>query len=273
MTNVFPTPFDFSQSSLQDYAECPRRFQLRYLQKMVWPGVEADPTNEQELHQREGSQFHRMVHQYMLGVPPERLAVSAGSQQLEHWWKNFLSSDLGLAGGVRRSELTMFCQAKAHRLIAKYDLISVQDGRVTIYDWKTSMRRPNDEWLAGRWQTRVYRALLVQAGSALNGGAPFRPEEVRMVYWFAEFPQEPAAFSYDTQTFHSDWDDIQNLISEISARRDFPLTSDGKKCRFCVFRSYCDRGERAGVRRDTEQELDVGDAFDIDFDAVDEVEF
>ncbi len=142
MSNVFPTPFDFSQSSLQDYADCPRRFQLRYLQKMVWPGVEADPTSEQELHQREGVQFHRMVHQYMLGVPPARVAVSAGSPQLEHWWKNFLSADLSLAGEVRRSELTMFCQAGAHRLVGKYDLISVQDGRATIYDWKTSMRRP-----------------------------------------------------------------------------------------------------------------------------------
>ncbi len=62
-----------------------------------------------------------------------------------------------------------------HRLLAKYDLIAVQDGKATIYDWKTYRKRPRNEWLAARTQTRVYRALLVQAGAHLNKGQPFDP--------------------------------------------------------------------------------------------------
>jgi len=36
MSNL-PAPFTFSQSSLQDYYDCPRRFELRYLSRLIWP--------------------------------------------------------------------------------------------------------------------------------------------------------------------------------------------------------------------------------------------
>jgi len=36
-----PTGFRFSQASLQDYVDCPQRFQLRYLAALQWPAVEA----------------------------------------------------------------------------------------------------------------------------------------------------------------------------------------------------------------------------------------
>src|SRR6266498_3834473 len=54
--------------------------------------------------------------------------------------------------------------------IAKYDLITVQNGKAIIYDWKTYRKRPRNEWLAARMQTRVYQALLVNAGAHLNHG-------------------------------------------------------------------------------------------------------
>ena len=43
-----PEGFRFSQSSLQDYVDCRRRFQLRYLQNLAWPALQSEPALENE---------------------------------------------------------------------------------------------------------------------------------------------------------------------------------------------------------------------------------
>ena len=63
-----------SQSSLQDYNDCPRRFELRYLQHLAYPAIETEPALENEKHQREGENFHRLVQQYFIGIPEKQLA-------------------------------------------------------------------------------------------------------------------------------------------------------------------------------------------------------
>jgi len=63
--------FTFSQSSLQDYFDCPRRFQLRYIEHLAWPAVETEPVLENERRQQEGQLFHRMVQQHLVGLPVE----------------------------------------------------------------------------------------------------------------------------------------------------------------------------------------------------------
>ena len=40
--------FRFSQGSLQDYVDCQRRFQLRYVVNQSWPDVQAEPLMELE---------------------------------------------------------------------------------------------------------------------------------------------------------------------------------------------------------------------------------
>jgi hypothetical protein len=43
-----PPAFQFSQTSLQDFSDCQRRFQLRYLQEQDWPAPVAEPMAEME---------------------------------------------------------------------------------------------------------------------------------------------------------------------------------------------------------------------------------
>lgn len=86
-----------SQSSLQDYNDCPRRFELRYLQRLAYPAAEAEPALENEKHQREGEYFHRMAQQYFIGIPAEQAGKLANSDNLERWWDNFMT-DKGLTG-------------------------------------------------------------------------------------------------------------------------------------------------------------------------------
>ena len=272
---AFPTPFTFSQSSLQDYADCPRRFQLRCINQLSWPAVDAEPVVENERRQIEGQLFHRLVQQYYLGLPSENLSLMANTPNLERWWQNFTNTDMkGLRdlSGIY-PELTLSAPIGNHRLVAKYDLAAVQNGQVTIYDWKTYARRPRDEWMAARWQTRVYRALLVQAGAHLNNGNSFEPEQIEMVYWYADYPSEPTRFKYDADQFKRDWSAIEKVVHEISSAEDFPLTEDEKMCRYCVYRSYCNRGTQAGQMDAAEGETESETTFDINFEQIGEIEF
>lgn len=251
--------FAFSQSSLQDYSDCPRRFYLRYIQHMPWPAVESGPEAEFERRQSEGRAFHRLAQQYLLGLPLEKLEALAVAANVGTWWHNFVSAQFDLRGHTTMTELAISAGVGGHRLVAKYDLLVVDTGTATIYDWKTSTRRPPDEWLAARWQSRVYPALLAMAGSALNNNTPLEPTNIQMVYWFAEFPLERAAFKYDLPQLKRDWEAIETVVREIASASDFPMTQDPRMCRFCIFRSYCGRGEKAGSLEDSEMIADVGE--------------
>jgi CRISPR/Cas system-associated exonuclease Cas4 (RecB family) len=240
--------FQFSQVNLQDYADCPRRFQLRYLLELAWPAVEAEPADVFEARIRDGEAFHRMVQQHVLGVLPAGIAPAPGSN-LAAWWEGYLASpppDLPLA---RYPEVTLSAPLGEHRLMAKVDLIAIEPGRrAIIVDWKTSARRPGPGRLIERLQTRVYRYLLVRAGAALNDSQPLRPEQVEMIYWFANSPDEPQRLRYDATQFEADGRYLTELAAEIAQRADavFSLTDDARRCLFCAYRSLCRRGVEAG---------------------------
>jgi CRISPR/Cas system-associated exonuclease Cas4 (RecB family) len=265
------SPFTFSQSSLQDYADCDRRFQLRYIEHLQWPAIETAPVLENERRQLEGQQFHRMVQQSLIGLPAEKLARMANSENLARWWDNFLTHGPDLKGFKLYPELTLSAPIQNHRLIAKYDLIAVSDEKALIFDWKTSHKRPKDEWMAARLQTKVYRALLVAAGTHLNGGKNFTPEQIEMTYWYADFPEEPSKFPYTTKQHKRDWVSLFQIVSEINAKQSFPLTDDEKKCSYCPYRSYCNRGISAGQGFD---ELESEPATpDVTLEQIQEIEF
>lgn len=265
-------PIFFSQSSLQDYVDCPRRFQLRYLEQLAWPAVETEPALETERRQREGQLFHRLAQQYLLGLPAEKLARMANTPNLRRWWENFIQYPFGLNDYTRTTEQVLSAPLGEQRLIAKYDLVAVSpSGKALIFDWKTYHKRPRDEWMAARLQTRVYRALLVQAGAHLNQGQPFAPERIEMVYWYADYPAEPARFPYNMVQFKRDWDFLEKLAAEISTTPEFPLSDDVKQCSFCPYRSYCDRGAAAGTWEQAEAEIEA--TFDLNFEQIAEIEF
>ena len=265
-----------SQSSLQDYVDCARRFQLRYLERLSYPAVESEPALENEKHIQEGEYFHRLAQQYLIGIPAEQITKLANTENLQKWWSNFLNSPVlsslkNLTGLY--AETTLSAPLGNFRLLAKYDLITVADGKATIYDWKTYRKRPRDEWLTARMQTRVYRALLVCAGAHLNNGVPFAPEQIEMIYWFSDFPNNPARFPYTSAQYKRDWDLLTKLADEIQAASQYPLTDDQTKCLYCPYRSYCERGVRAGDMEQAEAEMEAEELFDVNFEQIGEIEF
>lgn len=250
---MLPEGFVFSQSSLQDYVDCARRFQLRYLEGCRWPAPETTDALELEQLMQKGHALHRLLRQLYSGVPLAILEGLARSDPtLDRWLTNYrTSAPENLPDVVREAELTLSTalslQDPAHiscRIEARYDLVAGKPGeRWVIVDWKTGNRRQSRSWLAERLQTRVYPFVLVRAGAVLNDGLPIAPSQVEMVYWFAEFPVQPERLVYDDQRFAADAAYLDRLVNEIAERTRapdaFPRTEERRLCRYCVYRSLC----------------------------------
>jgi hypothetical protein len=281
-----PNSFQFSASSLQDYVDCPRRFQLRYLLQVAWPAPEVEPIEERERHGQLARDFHQLVHQHLLGLPIEDLSASVQDPDLERWWRAYLAYAPSLREYRAVPEITLSTPLAGHRVMAQFDVILIkeparesegaagtpdfQSRSLLIIDWKTYRRRPSRTWLAQRLQTRVYPLVLVEAGASLlnrplvrNKASTVCPDDVEMRYWMAEYPQALEIFTYDAVAYQADLHYLSNLIMEIAerARRAqpgskvasaippdeiWPLTRDVHQCRYCNYRSLCERGDTAG---------------------------
>ncbi len=269
------TNFEFSQSSLQDFTDCRRRFWLRYIRRVAWPAVQSEPARAFEQHIRRGDRFHRLAQQYLVGLPEDKLARLAAADEdenLRRWWENFLDSIPAQLSGVepdrRHVEVTLqapLAQPGGFRLVAKYDLLLFRpDGRAAIYDWKTATHRPKRAALLERLQTRVYPYLLARAGAALNGGQPVAPGQIEMIYWFAEPGQAAETLAYTPERFQADGDYLRALVEEIRSLKaeEFEMSASEKPCAYCVYRSLCNRGVQAGAMVGEEE----GEVENIDFD-------
>lgn len=274
---ALPPDFIFSQSSLEDYSACPRRFQLRYVDRLAWPAPVTEPALEYEAHLRRGEQFHRLVQQHLIGVPVAALTAHVEADpHLYHWWDNYLKhAPVHHLEGARYAEIGLLAHLDDSALRAQYDLIIARPGEsLTIIDWKTAQKPPPRETLARRWQTRVYRWVLAAAGAALNDGAPVDPAQIEMIYWFPGAPDQAEHFSYDDALFAADRAALADCIAEIQVRAAFERTEQVKRCDYCNYRSLCDRGTEAGPFEDIEGdgEDDLAE-FTIRLDQIGEIAF
>jgi len=279
---TLPSGFQFSQGSLQDYVDCPRRFQLRHMQRVAWPALETEPALENERYLRQGAAFHRLVHQHLIGIPAERLSRAVSDDSLRRWWRSYLESGPSDLPPFGYPEVLVSAPVAGCRLVAKYDLVAVDAGRrAIIVDWKTARQRPRRTWLSARMQTRVYPYLLVRAGAHLNDGQSFEAEQVEMVYWFANYPADPERIAYHAAQYETDGVYLTSLIEEIKSmgEEDWPLTTQEKRCRYCPYRSLCQRGDRAGQFEEMDLGSEMADEFDlpatleIDFEQIAEIEY
>jgi len=268
-----PADFSFSQQNLQDYLDCPRRFELRYLEKLAWPAIRSEPVLELERRMRLGERFHQMVQQHQLGLPQETVASQATELELDEWWSSYLAIPPADLPSTRYPEITLVAPFEGYRLVAKFDLLAVEPGqKAVIVDWKTNRRPTPQRALRNRVQTRLYPFLLALAGAYLNGGQPIQPEMIEMVYWFTADPQNPVHFEYDEDIFEADRTFLAQTIHQIETQTSpFLLTSDEKMCLYCTYRSLCDRGTAAG--KDPEGETVDQEPWLIDFDQIAEIEF
>lgn len=276
-----PRDFDFTQSNLQDYVDCPYRFYLRNGLRLKWPALMVDEALKFEQHGQLGARFHQLVQQYLMAISKDRLDALAAADpdpKMHLWWENFINHVPDKLTGHKFVETILTSVLSDQRIAAKYDLILLTDAsQWIIFDWKTTQKRPRVDWLLSRVQTRLYRTVLMQAGANLIRDRTLSPGDITMNYWFAAFPQAMVSLPYDQAQFEADQAYLSGLITEIQDKdpEDFDKTNDINQCRFCVYRSHCDRGVEAGSMTDFEDFGIEPEDFDleIDFDDIAEIKF
>ena len=258
--------FQFSQASLEDYRACPRRFKLKYILNLSWPAPEADPVSDYEKYVRRGSLFHCMIEQHIRGVPEEKIFSMVEDKDLILWWNNYLESKL--YQGKVFPEVILSTKLKDYSLSARYDLIKIEGDRVIIIDWKTSGKKPDRKELRASFQTKVYLFLLVKCGFYIyNNYQQFLPGNVKMIYWYARFPGDPAEFQYSSSQYKEDEEYLSASIENILKDREFPLTDKKDNCIYCLYKSLCNRGIKAGPLKEFAGEINLPEnSFNVEED-------
>ncbi len=270
-----PDDFMFSQSSLQDFVDCPRRFELKYLLKQRFPAPEVDDMLEFERRMEQGSRFHQLLQQHLIGIPADLLQSRIQDAEVAEWFATYLKNGLDGVPENHYPEKTLTIPIGDYGLLAKIDLLAIGE-KIQIIDWKTSRHIPKGNTLENRLQTRVYRYVVAKGASYLNGGKAIAPEQIEMIYWYAAHNGETRRFPYSQAQFEADEAYLQQLIADIDKSQGFPLTDDERRCKFCTYRSLCDRGRKAGSLDQLEFDYDdiiEEDDFQIDFDQIAEIEF
>lgn len=245
---ILPDDFQFTHAALQDFADCPRRFYLRCIRHLRYPAPESDPLRELDQHVQREAHFRKLVQQHQVGIPLEALTATITDDTLADWWDAYLAHPPADLPEKRRAEVILSAPLAGRRLVAKLDLLALGE-RVVIVVWKTAPHRPKRAWLEKRLQTAVLPYVLAQAGAHLNGGKPIAPENIRLVYWFADVPEQPEIFDYSAAQLKKDGKRLATLAADILKREseaDFELTDDLERCLYCAYRSLNDRGTKAG---------------------------
>ena len=109
MRNMLDATFVFSQHSLSDLEDCPRRFYLSYIARQAWPLIETGPTGMNPLtyqaYLRRGALLHTWIERYWLGLEShEPRAMSGEDEELGVWWSRFINTDFSGLPEQRRPD-------------------------------------------------------------------------------------------------------------------------------------------------------------------------
>lgn len=268
-----------SQSNLQDFKDCPRRFQLKEIENIAWPTAYLEPLSRLEQATDLGNNFHQLCLQYFTGIDLDSLSQNISDPGLKIMWENFRTFAKDLQEQDRFAEIILSTPFLSHQLIAKYDLVlKTSEGKFVIYDWKTSTKKPSRTLLSQRFQTFLYPFIFAKAGNNIfHTDQPF-PGDISLNYWYPMASDPEEIFPYSEIQYSENFNQLTKIISEIDdlvgSGDPFPLTDDQNHCLKCVFRSLCDRGILAGDL-DIFSEIDQEDLSNVKFDLdnISEIEF
>jgi len=255
----------FSQNSLEIFSKCRMKFKKRYIDGLLWHSREATENN----HAEKGRMFHLLAYRYFMGLDDSFIDEKGEYADIKIWQdrlKNFITVN---TKNTYYPEFELKFSEGEIRLQAKYDLIMIDaDNRAVIYDWKVMEKPIKQKNVEKAFQTRVYMYMLAKAGDIIQG-KPIKPENITMIYWQANYPDNPVKIGYSEEMFKQDEEFLKAEIEKV-LNCDFGAsglkTTDEKVCRFCEFCSICN-----GF--DTEEVIEDADGFELEWEGVEEVEF
>jgi hypothetical protein len=273
---LIPDNFCYSQNNLQDFIDCPRRFELRHLLKFDWPAEETRSLQEFEEWMVRGNAFHRYVQGYLNGIPDAIILRSISDPILSKWMNSFFALSSKFGNSVNwLPEQSFNTKLNSASFTAILDAVMVENGQTLhIFDWKTSTKLPRIKTLTERVQTLLYPVILDQNRKRFPqiSNAKYI---IKMTYWFILFPDRPISFEFDANQIKQNAEKVNNIVASINTCKQdrFPLTQDNVKCKFCNYRSFCGRGTVAGNQTDWDA-LEINPSLQtLSLDNIEEVEF
>lgn len=267
----------YSQSNLQTFLDCQRKFELKYLQRQIWPAIQTEPILLIEEHIKNGNQFHLMAQQFFTSLQPDVILSQTNNQILQDWWVSFLKFVQQFENHHCQPEVFISSNLENRRFVGIFDLLVFSPGeKYYIIDWKTNNRKPGRSILEKHIQTRLYPLLLTLAGDQWNNNKKIEPLQIEMIYWFTNDPEHPESFLYSQQQFEEDLEFFHQLVEIIEKTKpnEFRLTDNEKLCKFCQYRSLCNRGIKPGSIQEEETvglDLFAEEIIDIDIEQIGEI--
>lgn len=220
-----------SQSTLNLWQSCPRKFQHQVLDHLHLP---SGSNTKMEL----GSRFHLLMQQRELGLDISELAAS--DRQLQTWVRAFEQNPpLMIAGDRFPEHLRTYKYDDDYILTAIYDLLILGTNQAQILDWKTHNKPLSPMILETSWQTRLYLYLLAETSDYL-------PEQLSMSYWFAN-TGTTVAIAYNQQDHEQTGQELSQILREIKESEQtnyFPQLPKGSLgCNQCEFKYRCERSQ------------------------------
>ena len=272
------TAIRFNQNNLQDYLDCPRRFELKHIQNLDWPAAISSPPDAFERYVEIGNRFHLICQQHFEGLPTEQIEGSITDPDLLDLWNSF-KRDSGLfQGELLLTEQLVQAGFNSQVLTAKYDLIIKSKDRIWIVDWKTSHKKLPLSVLKNRVQTLLYPFLFTLAGSNIFGISEIDPSQVLFSYWYPLTSDPEIQFRYSQDEHQRVKEFLTDLLNEITdmiaGGEEFTLTDDFDTCLACPYRSICDRGNNPGPLKDElVQDSDLNSDLTLDLEQIAEIDF
>ena len=268
-----------NQSNIQDFLDCPRRFQLKVIEGLSLPAAYSEPIEYFEKATLLGNRFHLICQQFFSGIDPVLLENSFSDPDLQTMWDNFLPYGESLLQYRLYPEQLLSISFFGHKLIAKYDLVvEINSEQYLIIDWKTAAKKSSSSKLDKRLQTHLYPYVFSQSGNDLFPENSISPGFIEMHYWYPLASDHEEVFPYsDNKNSHFNLyleEIISKINTHISSGIEFPLTDDKSTCQYCVFRSLCNRGTSAGPIENS-LSIENEDLINIQFDMdqVSEIKF
>jgi PD-(D/E)XK nuclease superfamily len=253
---TLPDAFVFSQHSLSDFQDCPRRFYLKHIRRQAWPLLETGPGGMDALayqsYLRKGSTLHQWIERHWSGISNRPTDDDA---ELTRWWRLFEQQDFSALPPRRTAELALVAPLGEFRLYVRFDLLCASDrpdGPMVVIDWKTlrAERRPGEAFMRARLQTRAYLYALATAGGPFGDGTAPSPNRCVMRYWLANFPEDPwIDIHYSAADYENDQRALLQLArnaATLDGEAAFEKTDDERKCTYCTYRTLCHRRGAAG---------------------------
>lgn len=232
----------FSQTQIQDYLFCPRRYFLSHIQKITWPEPVSPSFEKIEESNRQGKAFHLFINRLIQGVSYKELISQVYETDLNQWLKNFKKYNPLPDNAKIFSEIEISAIFAEILWIGYMDAVAFLPDKIQIFDWKTSRRVGDPKVLLNSPQTRLYCFLMMQNHqNFLNFSGNISPDQIEMVYWYARFPSDPIHLQYSAELYDKDLVYFKDMAEKLcyDDRANYPQTLQQNNCRFCRFQTFC----------------------------------